>query len=171
MVDWFTFKKRHLSGVDKHYPHESRATHFSLRCVSAQNPPIVRLLRAEYRKNDSPKMTLLQLSLILFTVFLLSVGQILFKLASENIILTSAGILPSLLNIKLIVAFSVYSIATVLWLIALKGVPLRVAYPFAALAFFIVPTLAHFLLGEVLSWNTYVGASIIALGVIVSVSQ
>jgi len=117
------------------------------------------------------KMSIFQSSLILFTVFLLSVGQILFKLASNDIVLTPAGILPSLLSLKLIVAFSVYSIATVFWLIALKGIPLRVAYPFAALAFFIVPTLAHFLLGEVLSWNTYVGASIIALGVVVSVSR
>lgn len=116
-------------------------------------------------------MSLFQLSLILFTVFLLSVGQILFKLASNEIVLTPAELLPSLWNFKLIVAFTVYSVATILWLIALKGVPLRVAYPFAALAFFIVPTLAHFLLGEALGWNTYLGASIIALGVIVSVSR
>lgn len=114
-------------------------------------------------------MTLLQLLLIMFTVFLLSAGQILFKLASEDIVLTYSGILPSLMSLKLVVAFAVYLIATLLWLIALKGVPLRVAYPFAALAFFIVPTLAHFLLGEAHSWNTYAGASIIALGVIVSV--
>jgi undecaprenyl phosphate-alpha-L-ara4N flippase subunit ArnE len=116
-------------------------------------------------------MTLLQLLLIFFTVFLLSAGQILFKLASEDIVLTPSGILPSLISFKLAVAFVVYIIATCRWLVALKGVPLRVAYPFAAMAFFIVPTLAHFLLGEVLSWNTYVGASIIALGVVVSVVQ
>ena len=120
------------------------------------------------RKYWFAKMTFLQLLLILFTVFLLSVGQILFKMASDDIVLTFAGILQSLVSVKLIVAFSVYSIATVLWLIALKGVPLRVAYPFVALAFFIVPVLAHFLLGEALSWNTYVGAGIIALGVTVS---
>lgn len=116
-------------------------------------------------------MSIFQLSLILFTVLLLSVGQILFKLASDDIVLNPAGLLPSLLSFKLVVAFTVYSVATILWLIALKDVPLRMAYPFAALAFFIVPTLAHFLLGETLGWNTYVGASIIALGVIVSVSR
>jgi len=114
-------------------------------------------------------MTLLQILLILFTVFLLSAGQVLFKLASEDIILTSTGILPSLMSLKLVIAFAVYAIATLLWLIALKGVPLRVAYPFTAMAFFIVPTLAHFFLGETLGWNTYVGAGIIALGVGVSV--
>ncbi len=51
----------------------------------------------------------------------------------------------------------------------IKGVPLRVTYPFVALAYFIVPTLAYFLLGEALSWNTYAGAIIIATGVMVSV--
>ena len=114
-------------------------------------------------------MTLLQLLLILFTVFLLSAGQVLFKLASEDIVLTPAGILPSFFSIKLVFALTVYAIATLLWLIALKGMPLRFAYPFAALAFFIVPTMAHFLLGETVSLNTYIGAGIIALGVIVSV--
>lgn len=115
-------------------------------------------------------MSLSQLSLILFTVILLSAGQILFKLASSDLVLTPAGFLPSLLSLKLIVALAVYSVATILWLIALKAVPLRVAYPFVASAFFIVPTLAHFLLGEELGWNTYAGAGLIALGVIVSVS-
>jgi drug/metabolite transporter (DMT)-like permease len=114
-------------------------------------------------------MTLLQLLLILFTITLLSFGQILFKLASEEIVLTYSGIIASLMSLRLLAAFSIYIIATSLWLVALKGVPLRVAYPFSALAFFIVPTLAHFLLGEELGWNTYVGAFIISLGVIVSV--
>lgn len=114
-------------------------------------------------------MSIFQISLILLTVVLLSLGQILFKLASSDIDLSPAGLLPSLLSIKIMAAFTVYSIATVLWLIALKDVPLRVAYPFVALAFFIVPTCAHFLLGESLGWHTYVGASIISVGVFVSV--
>lgn len=114
-------------------------------------------------------MTLPQFLLIVLTVTFLSIGQILFKLASEDIILTSTGIFPSLMNLKLLIALAVYAIATLLWLVSLKGVPLRVVYPFAAMAFFIVPTLAHFFLGETIGWNTYVGAAIIAVGVVVSV--
>ena len=114
-------------------------------------------------------MSIFQLCLVLFTVCLLAVGQILFKLASADIVLTRAGMLPSLFSVKLVVAFAVYSFATVLWLVALKGLPLRVAYPFVALAFFIVPVLAHFLLGEALGWNTFAGAALIAAGVAVSV--
>ena len=51
----------------------------------------------------------------------------------------------------------------------LKATPLRIAYPFAALAFFIVPVLSHFFLGEDLHWNTFAGAFLIALGVWVSI--
>ena len=116
-------------------------------------------------------MTIPQLSLIIFTILLISAGQILFKWASQDIVLSPTGFIPSLFSVKVMVTISVYAIATLLWFIALKNVPLRLAYPFAALAFFIVPTLAHFLLGETLSWNVYVGAGIIALGVFVSVME
>lgn len=114
-------------------------------------------------------MTTHQLFLIIFTVILLSVGQILFKLASVDIIMTTKDFIRSLFSYKLIFAFLVYSIATVLWLVALKGVPLRLAYPFAAMAFFIVPTLSYLVLDESVGWNTYVGAIIIAIGVIYSI--
>jgi drug/metabolite transporter (DMT)-like permease len=56
-----------------------------------------------------------------------------------------------------------------LWMIVLKDISLRIAYPFAALAFFFVPTMAYFVLGEKVSWNTYIGALIIAIGVTFSV--
>ena len=114
-------------------------------------------------------MTLPQLLFILFTVMLLAAGQILFKLASNDIVLNPSELLSSLVSIKLFFALVIYAIATLCWLITLKGLPLRVAYPFVAMTFFIVPTLAHFLLGETLHWNTYLGAAIIAVGVVVSV--
>ena len=60
-------------------------------------------------------MTLFQVVLISFTVFLLSVGQILFKLASEDIVLNLSEIIPSLISLKLAVALAVYAIATLLW--------------------------------------------------------
>lgn len=114
-------------------------------------------------------MSLLQLVFILLTVLALSAGQILFKMASSSFEFSIAGLAASLLNIKLIVALVVYFFATIMWLLVLKVTPLRVAYPFVALAFFIVPILAHFLLNESISWNTFVGAILIALGVWVSV--
>jgi drug/metabolite transporter (DMT)-like permease len=114
-------------------------------------------------------MSILQVIFIVLTVIALSAGQILFKLAAPNLVFTPSGLIGSLLNYKLLIALLVYFFATVMWLFVLKGTPLRIAYPFAALAFFVVPMLSHFLLGEPLNWNTFAGAAVIALGVWLSI--
>ena len=114
-------------------------------------------------------MTIVQIAFILLTVISLSAGQILFKLAVASIEFSAGGFVNALLNLKLIIALVVYALATIMWLFVLKSTPLRIAYPFTASAFFVVPVLAHFLLGEHISWNTFAGASLIALGVFVSV--
>lgn len=103
------------------------------------------------------------------TVLALSVGQVLFKLAARG--LGSSGI-PSLsallLNRYLIAALLVYGVATALWVSLLREVPLNVAYPFAALAFFFVPVMGHWLLGEPLRWQVLAGAVVISAGVWIS---
>lgn len=114
-------------------------------------------------------MSWLQLILTILTVMALSAGQVLFKLASEDLKLSVGGLLPSLLSIKLILALFIYGIATVMWLIVLKIAPLRIAYPFIAMAFIFVPILAYFILGEELRWSTFAGALLIIAGVWVSV--
>lgn len=116
-------------------------------------------------------MTLLQLAFILLTVCALAVGQILFKLAAQSISFSRDAWLSSLFEPRLLIALVVYAVATVMWLAVLKMLPLRVAYPFVALAFVIVPIMAHFILGEKLSWNTFVGAALIGAGVYVSVMK
>jgi len=116
-------------------------------------------------------MPLSQFVFIVLTVIALSVGQLLFKMASASFELTIAGLINCLLNSKLIIALVVYFFATVMWLLVLRVTPLRIAYPFAALAFIVVPVLAHFLLGESINWNTFAGALLIAVGVWVSAYQ
>jgi drug/metabolite transporter (DMT)-like permease len=116
-------------------------------------------------------MSLSQFTFIILTIIALSAGQILFKMAATGFEVSTAGFLGSVLNVKLISALVVYFFATIMWLLVLRVTPLRVAYPFAALAFFVVPILAHFLLGESISWNTFAGAGLIAIGVWVSVYQ
>lgn len=116
-------------------------------------------------------MSALQLSLILLTVLGLSAGQVLFKLASARLIFTPSGLLQSIVEPKLIAALLVYFVATGMWLYVLKQLPLRVAYPYVALAFVFVPVLAFFLLGEKLHWNTFLGAAFIFAGVWISSLQ
>lgn len=114
-------------------------------------------------------MTLRQILLAVFTVILLSIGQVLFKYASGKIDIQGKGILFGLiLNPAFMLAIFVYGVATISWLLVLKTMPLRVAYPFAALAFIVVPLFAAIFLGEALRWTTFAGALLIILGVCLS---
>ena len=108
-----------------------------------------------------------QIILLLLTVVLLSVGQVLFKLAAmemKNIDISSV------LQPKLIVALFVYGIATVLWIATLRETPLHIAYPFVGLAFLIVPVLSWFWMNEQITLNTILGGVIILIGVWIAVS-
>ena len=114
-------------------------------------------------------MTVRQILLTILTVLMLSIGQVLFKIASEKIDIEGKGIFSGLLlNPAFVIAIIVYGVATIAWLLVLKMVPLRIAYPFVALAFIIVPIFAFFFLGETLRWTTFFGAAVIILGVYIS---
>lgn len=114
-------------------------------------------------------MNLANLALILFTVSLLSAGQILFKLAANGLNTAQPFHIQLLFNRTLIFALAIYGVATVLWIMSLRTVPLRLAYPFVGLAFIFVPLLSHFILSEPLKLNTFVGAALILAGLWVSV--
>lgn len=114
-------------------------------------------------------MTTRQLLLIVFTVLLLSVGQVLFKYASGKIDIQGKGIFEGLLfNPSFVFAILVYAIATISWLLVLKTTPLSIAYPFAAFSFIMVPIFASIFLGEILQWTTFAGAAVIIIGVYIS---
>ena len=110
-----------------------------------------------------------QLILIVLTVLAISTGQIFFKLAA-NQMHDYREALRSLVCGWLLISLVVYAIATALWVYTLRSVPLKIAYPFAALAFVFVPVLAHYILGEVIGMRTFAGALFILLGIIVSLS-
>lgn len=114
-------------------------------------------------------MTLRQLILTILTVFALSMGQILFKLAARDMREGESLVQQVLLNYWLYVALAVYGFATIFWIALLRQVSLQMAYPFVALAFFFVPILAYWMLGEALRWQSFAGAAFILVGVWVSV--
>ena len=112
-------------------------------------------------------MSFNQIMLILLTVVLLSVGQVLFKLAAMD--MKNIDIF-SLFQTKLIIALCVYVIATVLWISVLRYTPLVLAYPFFGLAFLIVPVLSWYWMNEPINLSTIVGGAIILIGIWISVS-
>lgn len=117
-------------------------------------------------------MTLGNVLLILVCVLGISTGQILFKLASSSIpvALDMTEWLHFMVNKYFVSALVIYGIATIGWIIALKRVDLFIAYPFMALAFIIVPCASYYILGEPLTSRTFIGASLIVAGLVISVS-
>ena len=112
-------------------------------------------------------MSISQVILIFLTVVLLSIGQVLFKLAAMDIKNVNFF---SILQPKLILALCLYGVATIMWIAILRHTPLRLAYPFVALAFLIVPVLSWLWINEPISVNAFVGGAVILIGVWISVS-
>lgn len=103
--------------------------------------------------------------LLAATLLLLSLGQILFKWASKGV---SFGDPRSLLSPSLLSGLFVYGLATIMWILVLKRLPLSLAFPFYGLTFLLVPLLAHFLIGEKIGYQTLLGGGIIMFGVFVT---
>lgn len=115
-------------------------------------------------------MSLAQIALTIFVVALLSAGQVLFKLAAIDLAKLDAVKMTAFLTPKLAIAFFAYGCATIMWLFVLRTVPLRLAYPFSALAFIAVPLMSFYWIGEPIRINTLIGAAVILAGVWISVA-
>jgi len=109
--------------------------------------------------------------LVLVSVVLVGCGQVLFKASAAQWRL-DAGLwvaMRSLLSPTFVAALAIYAIATMLWVYALRLVPLSMAYPLYALAFLLVPILAHYFAGEPLTANTLIGGAVIVAGVAIAI--
>lgn len=106
---------------------------------------------------------------LLLTVFALSVGQVLFKLAALQMHDGQGLVQRFLFNPYMVAACFVYGCATLVWVSLLRQVPLHLAYPFVAVAFLFVPLIGYGVLKEPIRASTIVGAFIIILGVWISV--
>ena len=113
-------------------------------------------------------MSIQNVVLLALNVLALSVGQVLFKLAARGLDGTAPLLAQVLFNKYLFAALVLYGLATAMWVALLRQVPLSVAYPFVALAFFLVPLMGHWVLGEPLRWQTLAGAAVIVAGVWIS---
>ena len=119
----------------------------------------------------SGSLTMRGLAIVLACVLMIAIGQVLFKAAAGQWRVQgwSWESLRSLVSPALVVALVIYATATVMWVFALRSVPLSVAYPLFALTYVVVPLLAYLAHGEPLTGKAFVGAAIIIVGVIVSV--
>jgi drug/metabolite transporter (DMT)-like permease len=107
------------------------------------------------------------LLLTFLCVLMISSGQVLFKSAALQTA-SATGVIERWLNTPLIIALVIYGVATLLWIWVLRHTSLSLAYPMFALAFLIVPLLAHFFLQEPVSIKTFIGGALIIAGVLVA---
>lgn len=99
---------------------------------------------------------------------LLSIGQLLFKRAALQVAdeTAVAAILKLSLSPTLWAALVLYGLATILWVLILRTVPLSLAYPFFALGFVLLPIFSWWLFDERLGWALFAGTALIVLGVL-----
>lgn len=77
-----------------------------------------------------------------------------------------AGLIAKLIRSPLMwIWFGCYVASTLLWLWALRVVPLSQAFPILGLQFALVPIAANRFLKEHFAWEQWVGVAIIVLGV------
>ena len=105
---------------------------------------------------------------LLIIPLLISVGQLLFKHASNTQGWIKTPYLLSLLtNPFLILALVIYMLSSVWWVAVLRSMPLSRAYLFMALSFGYVPLLAHLIFGEPMSWRVTFGIILVVTGIAV----
>ena len=95
-------------------------------------------------------------------VFGIAVGQVLLKLTADRTVDRLANLLfaPTLW-----MAVVIYALASIAWLMALRGLDLSRAYPFVAGSFILVPMLSAQFLNETVPALYWIGVAFIVIGV------
>ncbi len=100
---------------------------------------------------------------VVFTTLLTSIGQILYKKAADQLVLTPLGLLT---NVYLIVGVMVYAIAGILVIIALRGGEVSVLYPIIATSYIWVAFLSIYFIGESMNPWKWLGIATIFGGIV-----
>ena len=112
-------------------------------------------------------MTTFQIGVALACVFLIAVGQVLFK--AVGVAVESAGTVADLRAVMLGgLAAVIYLAATLAWIWLLRTAPLSRAYPYMALSFVLVPLMSAFFYRESLSLQYVIGVLLLVMGIILA---
>lgn len=111
----------------------------------------------------------------LFTMILMSIGQILLKsLAMRIPVFQTAGAVWRGEIWKFVIlgtgVFITYLVVLGCWLYVLKNMSLNRGFAFVALTFIFVPLFSHLILDEKITVGASIGSLLIITGIIVSVS-
>ena len=112
---------------------------------------------------------ILGLSFVLASVLLEACGQTAFKQAVE---LNPLGMRPFALlrglwrNHLILAGIACFILEAILWTLALRHLPISIAFPAGSMVFVFVALLSHMLLHEQISINRWIGIALILGGVI-----
>ncbi len=101
-------------------------------------------------------------SCLAVSILLGIVGQITLKTAANS----SATISAQFLDPLTIAGLAIYFVAALSYIVALKRIPLSLAFPSVSVSYAIVALLAHMLWGEPFGWPQIVGTALISSGVL-----
>lgn len=105
--------------------------------------------------------------LLIITPIVISIGQVLFKISSDTI----DGLKHPWMIVfdkYFILALFLYGASTVMYVFALKYVPLNKGYMFMSLAFIIVPILSYCFLCEPINLQYILGILLIISGIVLT---
>jgi small multidrug resistance pump len=98
------------------------------------------------------------------------VGAILFGVAGQIALKSGAEASPSVaaqfVNPLTIVGLAVYALAAVCYVVALKKIPVSVAFPSVAASYAVVAVIAHLLWNEPFGWPQLGGLALIGGGIL-----
>ena len=115
-------------------------------------------------------LTLVQVIGLVSFALSMATGQILFKYGASQVphVQGLNGWFTLLFQPVILSALTLYGASTLLWLWLLQRIPLTTAYPFAALAFLLVPFGGWLIFNESLNSKYLVGVALILGGVILT---
>jgi multidrug transporter EmrE-like cation transporter len=90
-------------------------------------------------------------------------GQLVLKAGAEN----SGEGLAQFLSPWIICGFGVYFLSALTYIVAIKKIPVSLAYPSVSISYGILAVLAHLLWREPLTWQHWAGIALISSGIFV----
>jgi undecaprenyl phosphate-alpha-L-ara4N flippase subunit ArnE len=104
-------------------------------------------------------------ALMIFCTFLTSIAQVLYKFGANRLI-DGFSIITLVTNFPLILGLSLYVIAGLILIVALKGGDVTVLYPIVATSYIWVSLLSMFIFKEMMNISKWLGVFVIIAGII-----
>ena len=108
----------------------------------------------------------------LAVALILAVGQALFKASALSWVEKdrSGFSIFNIISTTFISSLALYGVATVLWIVVLRNLPLSKAYPFMLIGSACIPIIGYFAFNEPITIRYMVGFTIILVGLFITAS-